>query len=69
MSRRKTPCPYCGRMTSRVEKNGPCIHCRRALAWLESQIDFKDDDKVHGWLKWVPANINSPNQMMLVREA
>jgi len=55
-------------MTHRVEQSGPCRHCREAFDWFESQIDFKDDDKVHGWLKWVPADATSPNQLMLVRE-
>jgi len=67
MSRRKTPCPCCGRLTSRTEKNGPCGYCQEALEWLENQIDFKDDDKVHGWLKWVPTGIGSP-KLRLVRE-
>ena len=68
MTNRKTPCPVCGQMTHRVEQSGPCRHCREAFDWFESQIDFKDDDKVHGWLKWVPADATSPNQLMLVRE-
>ena len=69
MSDRKTPCPVCGRLTRRVERSGPCSYCRKALSWFEDQIDFKDDDKVHGWLKWVPADAGSPNQLMLIRES
>jgi len=67
MSNRQTPCPVCGRPTRRVEQSGPCRQCQEAFDWFEDQIDFKDDDKVHGWFEWVPTGIGSP-KMRLVRE-
>ena len=67
MSNRRTPCPVCGRLTHRIEQANLCRECQEAFDWFERQIDFKDDDKVHGWFEWVPTDCGSP-KMRLVRQ-